>query len=592
MWSTFVPGNRRSARRHRQPNRGHCRRGYLPRLEALEDRCLLSSSPIGVVRSDYFLDTISTLPHYYGLPAQLDVHEVAPVYAPGQTPGPTQAAILVPGGSQDAVTSFDLQYQDYSLQQSMARAGIHTFALNWLGWGLSTRFGQDDPRNASLSEQQAYLIPNPLSQTAANPDPFHFTNTQALLDQLDAVVNDVRDRLGVDKVSLFAASRGALVVGPYTYLHPEKVKNVVFHAGGYNFPADPPALLPQPGPSLQVRDRAVIEADWTRQVDNVAFPGQLDPAILDPIWQSLMARDPLGSTWGTNGLLRFPSADYWGWNPQQHQASRVTVPALALVGMLDATLPAGPATEVQLYNDLGSEKKVLIKVDGGSHFLRWEGSTSPTWRGPHATVQDAAVQWITSETYQGATSGTFEVHSDGSIEEGPARVASVVVNDGSAQRSMVNSLTVTFSTVVRLDPGAFELARQGGGVTDLNVAEAIVDGQSVDTLTFVGAGIIGGSLADGHYTLTIHGNLVHDSFGQALDGAGTGVAGSDHVESFFRLFGDSDGDGHVKGRDLLRFLGAFGSRKGDPDYLWYFDYDGNGRVDLGDLFQLLVRFGR
>src|SRR6516162_5873976 len=173
----------------------------------------------------------------------------------------------------------------------------------------------------------------------------------------------------------------------------------------------------------------------------------------------------------------------------------------------------------------------------------------------------------------------------------PATVASVLVNDGSVQRSMVNSLTVTFSTIVHLDPGAFELVRQEGGVIQLTVAQAIVDGHSVDTLTFVGAGIIGGSLADGHYTLTIHGGLVHDGFGQALDGAGTGVAGSDATDTFFRLFGDGDGDGRVDLGDLLRFAGTFGTHVGDPGYLWYFDYDGDGRVDGSDLVQLLRRFG-
>src|SRR5262249_12872599 len=100
----------------------------------------------------------------------------------------------------------------------------------------------------------------------------------------------------------------------------------------------------------------------------------------------------------------------------------------------------------------------------------------------------------------------------------PARVASVVVNDGSAQRSRGTSLTVTFSTVVTLDPGAFALVGQDGGAIQLTVAQAVVDGHSVDTLTFSGAGIIGGSLADGQYTLTVHGGLVHDGFGQALDG--------------------------------------------------------------------------
>jgi hypothetical protein len=173
----------------------------------------------------------------------------------------------------------------------------------------------------------------------------------------------------------------------------------------------------------------------------------------------------------------------------------------------------------------------------------------------------------------------------------PRQVQSVVVNDGSAQRSMVNSLTVTFNGAVTLDPGAFELVRQGGAVIQLQVTQAVVDGHSVDTLTFVGAGIIGGSLADGHYTLTIHGGLIHDEFGQALDGAGTGVAGSDRVDTFFRLFGDGDGDGHVDLSDLLRFAGTFGKHAGDPGYLWYFDYDGDRRVDFGDLFQLLLRLG-
>jgi hypothetical protein len=170
-------------------------------------------------------------------------------------------------------------------------------------------------------------------------------------------------------------------------------------------------------------------------------------------------------------------------------------------------------------------------------------------------------------------------------------VQSVVVNDGSAQRSMVTSLTVTFSTVVHLDPGAFALVGQDGGVIQLEVTQAVVDGHSVDTLTFVGAGILGGSLADGRYTLTIHGGLVHDGFGQALDGAGTGVAGSDGTDAFFRLFGDSAGDGDVDMLDLGRFLSTLGRRRGDAHFLGYLDFDGDGRVGPLDLFAFAGRLG-
>jgi hypothetical protein len=168
----------------------------------------------------------------------------------------------------------------------------------------------------------------------------------------------------------------------------------------------------------------------------------------------------------------------------------------------------------------------------------------------------------------------------------------VTVNDGSAQRSMVNSLTVSFSTIVHFDPGAVELVRQEGGVMDLSIAEAVVGGHTVDTITFFGPGIIGGSLPDGHYALTLRGDRIHDDFGQALDGAGTGAEGSDRTDGFFRLFGDGNGDGHVDFGDLASFLSTLGKRAGDPGYLWYFDYYGDGRVDLRDLVQVLRRLGR
>jgi hypothetical protein len=166
-----------------------------------------------------------------------------------------------------------------------------------------------------------------------------------------------------------------------------------------------------------------------------------------------------------------------------------------------------------------------------------------------------------------------------------AVVQPAMVNDGSAQRSMVASLTVTFSTQVTIDPGAFELLRQGGAAVGLNIATSIEGGQTVATLTFSGADIVAGSLADGTYTLTTHAGLIHDDLGRPL-------AGGDRMDTFFRLFGDADGDGHVGLDDLRSLVGTLGKHAGDPGFLWYFDYDGDGAVDRADLAQFLHRFGR
>src|SRR5207244_4369532 len=97
--------------------------------------------------------------------------------------------------------------------------------------------------------------------------------------------------------------------------------------------------------------------------------------------------------------------------------------------------------------------------------------------------------------------------------------------DGSAQRSMVNSLTVTIDRVVTLDPGAFELRRSDGSLVSVSVAASVVDGRTVAILT-----ITGGSLADGNYTLTVRGDHVRDRAGRELDGDADGNSGGDSVD--------------------------------------------------------------
>jgi hypothetical protein len=166
------------------------------------------------------------------------------------------------------------------------------------------------------------------------------------------------------------------------------------------------------------------------------------------------------------------------------------------------------------------------------------------------------------------------------------------LNDGAAQRSMVNRLTVTFSGAATLDPGAIELRRQDGSLVDLHADVSILGGKTVTVLTFVGSEFVGGSLADGSYTLTVRADLVHDRWGRELDGDGNGSAGGDRVDSFFRLFGDSDGDGHVDRLDRDLFRSAFKKSAGQTGYLWSLDFDGDGDVDGRDNGQFNRRFGQ
>jgi hypothetical protein len=158
-------------------------------------------------------------------------------------------------------------------------------------------------------------------------------------------------------------------------------------------------------------------------------------------------------------------------------------------------------------------------------------------------------------------------------------VESIRVNDGSAQRSRVTSLTVTFNTSVTLAPGAFQLARTGPGsasTVTCNVdTSASTPSQTIATLTFSGPLTQFGSLIDGLYTLAIAGGAFTDS---------AGVEGLDSMLTCHRLFGDSDGNRTVDSTDLLAFRLAFLGT--GPT----FDYDGNGTVDSADFLQFRLHF--
>ena len=163
----------------------------------------------------------------------------------------------------------------------------------------------------------------------------------------------------------------------------------------------------------------------------------------------------------------------------------------------------------------------------------------------------------------------------------PPAVESVMVNDGSDQRSRVESVTVAFSEEVTIDPGAFELTKTdaGGAAVAFSVATTLVGSQTVATLSFTGDLTEFGSLIDGDYQLRIVGDSISD-------GAGLHLA-SDYTDAFFRMFGDTDGDGLVNTTDLDVLKTTFFN---PANYLAYLDFDADGDVDGLDTLQFKLRY--
>jgi pimeloyl-ACP methyl ester carboxylesterase len=149
----------------------------------------------------------------------------------------------------------------------------------------------------------------------------------------------------------------------------------------------------------------------------VKCEGQVEPGVRDAVWSSIMTQDPVGASWGTAGIMRVRSWFNSGWN--QSYAVKITVPTFIIVGEDDANLVGGR----QLYEDLPSEKKVLVTVPCASHFMLWEKQ--------HNLLQWTSRRWVKWHSVEGISNGVFRATTEGTIEGmgGPANDCSEYTHD-------------------------------------------------------------------------------------------------------------------------------------------------------------------
>ena len=287
----------------------------------------------------------------------------------------------------------------------LAEAGFDVFAMDLTGYGLSPRPRMDDPCNASRAEQERFLIPNPLPEPCPPSYPFRLTTSQSDWDEIDTVVDYIRDLRGLDKVNLIGFSFGGPRKGGYAARHPEKVDKLFLYAPFYNRlePNDPPDVIPEPGVPLGIRTIGSFFAGWDAQV---GCENQFTPAIREVLRSTILDFDPLGRTWGTEDLWRFPVQNTrWRWNPAF--ASKIEAPTLLIRGDFDATVPEADVRG--LYRDLETEQKVFVHVACAAHQLVWENQ--------HMVLLRASEEWLRDGTFAGHTNGSFFVDTDGHVHE-------------------------------------------------------------------------------------------------------------------------------------------------------------------------------
>ncbi len=140
---------------------------------------------------DYFVDHISTVPGIDGEEVELFVRER---FQNERRDKP--AVLMVQGATTATVPVFDLPFEDCSGMAFLAEAGFDVFAMDLMGYRESARPKMNDPCNTTEAGQRSLLIPNPLREVCKPSYPFRLTTIQSDWDDIDAVVDFIRDLRG------------------------------------------------------------------------------------------------------------------------------------------------------------------------------------------------------------------------------------------------------------------------------------------------------------------------------------------------------------------------------------------------------------
>jgi pimeloyl-ACP methyl ester carboxylesterase len=128
--------------------------------------------------------------------------------------GADDVVLFVHGATFPSTPDFDLQYKDYSWADQLVRRGYAVYMFDKRNYGGSTRErAMDEPTANHPPLSRSYLV----------------------ICDIGAVVDHIRAKHRIDRVTLIGWSWGAMTAGYYASLHPEKVNRLVLYAPLYAY---------------------------------------------------------------------------------------------------------------------------------------------------------------------------------------------------------------------------------------------------------------------------------------------------------------------------------------------------------------------
>jgi pimeloyl-ACP methyl ester carboxylesterase len=275
--------------------------------------------------------------------------------------------LFVHGATFPSTPDFDLEYKDYSWADWMVRQGYVVYMFDKRNYGGSAReLAMDEPAAKNKPVSRSYLV----------------------IRDIAAIIDHIRQKHNVQKVSLIGWSWGAMTAGYYTSLHSEKVHKLVMYAPLYAF-----AQHTNLGAGSGLQDkRKPLDFNYglgayrlsTYKANQDRWDGEIpvankdeyrEPGVVEAFINAALATDPTSSTRNPpslrapNGVLEDSFMQATGrrmWN-----ASSIYVPTLVIGGDFD-TWSFQEDREGLMRDLTNAPVKRNIVIKDATHFVIFE----------------------------------------------------------------------------------------------------------------------------------------------------------------------------------------------------------------------------
>jgi len=271
-----------------------------------------------------------------------------------------KTVLYVHGATQAASSTFDLQIDEESWMDYIARHGYDVYLVDLRGYGRSTR-------------------PPEFSKPADENPPV--VRTDVAVRDLSAAVDYILQHRRLSGLNLIGWSWGTVLMGQYASQHKDRVQRLVLYA---------PVWLHEPtNPAPTLGAYRTWTMDDARKALQAGVPEPRKGELLSPdvfaAWSAAeIATDPDGAR-QSPPVVRTPNGiyaddrDYWTAGKPLWDPSDVAAPTLVVVGEWDGVTPPMRAQAVfgKLVN---APQRRLVQIGEATHFVVLEKNRQQLYR--------------------------------------------------------------------------------------------------------------------------------------------------------------------------------------------------------------------